>query len=68
MRIFQRVLGGVCAYVANRDGVTAIEYGLIAGGIALTIVAVVFLAGDDMQGLFAVIQGKTAETAANAGT
>ncbi len=56
------------AYLSKEDGATAIEYGLIAGGISVVIVAVVFLVGDDLQALFAVIQGKTAEAAANAGT
>ncbi len=33
-------------------GVTAIEYGLLVGGIALSIIAVVFLIGDDLAAVF----------------
>ena len=52
------------AYLTREDGATAIEYGLIAGGIAVAIVAMVFLVGDDLEALFTQIQGKTAEGAA----
>lgn len=40
------------AYLRNDDGATAIEYGLIAAGISLAIVAVVFTFGDDLEQLF----------------
>ena len=40
------------AYVANEDGATAIEYGLIAAGIAVAIAAVVGLTGTGLSGLF----------------
>jgi pilus assembly protein Flp/PilA len=33
-------------------GVTAVEYGLIAGAIAIAIIGAVFLIGDDIAGLF----------------
>ena len=36
------------AYLKNEDGATAIEYGLIAAGISLAIVSVVFLFGDQL--------------------
>lgn len=39
-------------YIISKDGATAIEYGLIAGGISLAIVAAVFAFGDDLQGVF----------------
>jgi pilus assembly protein Flp/PilA len=42
----------VLAWIYCDRGATAIEYGLIAGGISLAIVAAVFLLGDDLQGLF----------------
>jgi pilus assembly protein Flp/PilA len=41
------------AYLKNEDGATAIEYGLIAAGIALAIVATVFAFGDDLNDTFA---------------
>lgn len=40
------------AYFKNEDGATAIEYGLIAAGIALAIVSVVFLFGDQLETTF----------------
>lgn len=40
------------AYLKNEDGATAIEYGLIAAGISLAIVAAVFAFGDDLQTTF----------------
>jgi pilus assembly protein Flp/PilA len=36
----------------DESGATAIEYGLIAAGIAVAIVAVVFTIGDDLVDLF----------------
>ncbi len=40
------------AYLKNEDGATAIEYGLIAAGIAVAIAAVVALTGDSLVALF----------------
>tara|TARA_R100001143_G_scaffold50523_1_gene45474 strand:+ start:349 stop:558 length:210 start_codon:yes stop_codon:yes gene_type:complete len=40
------------AYLKNEDGATAIEYGLIAAGIALAIAAVVFTMGDSLKEMF----------------
>ncbi len=40
------------AYLKNEDGATAIEYGLIAAGISLAIVAVVFTFGDQLETTF----------------
>ena len=52
------------AYIKNEDGATAIEYGLIAAGISLAIVAVVFTFGDQLETTFTTMQ--TAMTNANA--
>lgn len=40
------------------SGATAIEYGLIAAGIAVAIITVVFTLGEDISGLFSGIAGK----------
>lgn len=40
------------AYISDEAGATAIEYGLIAAGIALAIVASVFAFGDDLNDTF----------------
>jgi pilus assembly protein Flp/PilA len=37
----------------NKEGVTAIEYGLIAGAIAVAIIATVFALGGNIVNLFA---------------
>lgn len=40
------------AYIKDIQGATAIEYGLIAAGISLAIVAAVFTFGDDLVIVF----------------
>ena len=40
------------AYTTDEEGATAIEYGLIAAGIALAISAAVFLFGGKLTDLF----------------
>ena len=44
------------AYAKDEKGATAIEYGLIAAGISLAIVAVVFAFGGDLKTLFTDLQ------------
>lgn len=45
------------AFVRSEEGATAIEYGLIAAGIAVVIAAVVFAVGDELVTLFQGVQG-----------
>lgn len=54
------------AYLKNEDGATAIEYGLIAAGIALAVAASIFAFGDDLNDMFDVMESNiaTAETKA----
>jgi pilus assembly protein Flp/PilA len=40
------------AFVADEDGATAIEYALIAGGIAVAIITVLFTIGSEVNGKF----------------
>lgn len=54
------------AYMRNEDGATAIEYGLIAAGISLAIVSIVFIFGADLNELFTTMQGKLADANADA--
>lgn len=53
-------------FMQEEDGVTAIEYGLIAALIAVVIIASVELVGTSLDRIFDVIGGKldTAATAA----
>ncbi|MAE50993.1 MAG: Flp family type IVb pilin [Micavibrio sp.] len=44
------------AYLQNEDGATAIEYGLIAAGIALAIAASVFAFGGDLATMFSSME------------
>jgi pilus assembly protein Flp/PilA len=60
----KRLLAFKEAYTKNQDGATAIEYGLIAAGISLAIVAVVFTFGDQLQTTFESMEDSMA--AANA--
>ncbi|PCJ00119.1 MAG: Flp family type IVb pilin [Alphaproteobacteria bacterium] len=46
------------AYVNNEDGATAIEYGLIAAGIAVAIVAAVNTVGTDLTALFGEVSAE----------
>ncbi|HEY0900871.1 MAG TPA: Flp family type IVb pilin [Micavibrio sp.] len=50
-----KIIAHVQAYVKSEEGATAIEYGLIAGGISLAIMAAVFVAGDSLGGMFGSI-------------
>ena len=48
----------VVKLVQDTDGATAIEYGLIAAGIAVAIIAAVFALGDDIKNFFTGISGQ----------
>ena len=50
-----KIITKIQSYLHDESGATAIEYGLIAGGISLAIVASVFAFGDDLQGVFDTI-------------
>ena len=45
-------------FIRNEVGATAIEYGLIAAGIAVAIAVVVFTVGDKLEALFSDIASK----------
>lgn len=47
-----KLIALVNAYATKEDGATAIEYGLIAAGIALAISAAVWAFGTELTGLF----------------
>lgn len=46
------IIAKMHAYIAQEDGATAIEYGLIAAGIALAIAGAVATFGTDLSALF----------------
>ena len=45
------------SYLSCKSGATAIEYVLIASGIALAILTAVFAFGDDLNSLFEGLSG-----------
>jgi pilus assembly protein Flp/PilA len=47
-------------FCQDSSGATAIEYGLIAAGIAVAIIAAVFALGDEVKGFFEDIQSQLA--------
>ena len=51
------------AYMHNEEGATAIEYGLIAAGIAVAISAIVFTMGDNLVAMFTTASDKIATAA-----
>lgn len=52
------------AFIRCEKGATAIEYGLIAAGIAVAISAIVFTMGDSLVALFTNVSGKIDTAAA----
>ncbi len=53
-------------YLKDEDGVTAIEYGLIAALIAVVIIVAVGLVGQSLNDIFTVISGELDDAAATA--
>jgi pilus assembly protein Flp/PilA len=51
-----KFMAKLTAVAMNQKGATAIEYGLIAAGIAVAIVAVVFTLGGKVQGAFSTVE------------
>lgn len=62
--MFIKLSAVIQSYKECEKGATAIEYGLIAGGISLAILAAVFAFGEDLEALFDSI-GTAMDTAAS---
>jgi len=56
----------IVSFLLSDEAATAIEYGLIAGGIALAIVSVVFALGTDLSVVFNTIDSSMQTVASNA--
>ena len=54
------VITNMLKFLRSENGATAIEYGLIAAGIAIAIIAAVFSVGNDLSGLFDMLGSKIA--------
>ncbi len=48
----------VVRFLKNESGATAIEYGLIAAGIAVAIIVAVNTLGDTLNGVFEYVEGQ----------
>jgi pilus assembly protein Flp/PilA len=57
--------GFVTHFLREEDGVTALEYGLIAGLIALAIVTAATNVGGALNGMFAAISAKLNSASGN---
>lgn len=54
------------SFLKQATGATAIEYGLIAGGISLVIIVAVFAIGGDLKSMFTFIHSKMSSAAGSA--
>lgn len=63
MKIF---LASILSFLMCDEGATAIEYGLIAGGIALAIVTAVFSMGSDLRSVFNTLGSSMQAVSSNA--
>jgi pilus assembly protein Flp/PilA len=54
----------VSRFVRDESGATAIEYGLIAAGIAVVIITAVQLVGSNLSGTFQCVAKAVQQTAA----
>jgi len=50
----------VSTFIRDEDGATAIEYGMIAAGVAVAIMLTIFTLGDDLNTLFGNVQSQVA--------
>lgn len=55
LKMYLNAMGLMHRFRADESGVTAIEYSLILGAIALAIVSIVFTLGDDLAGPFSIL-------------
>ncbi len=58
LRLYVKLSEDIKKFAADASGATAIEYGLIAGGIAVAIVVAVGLLGTKLDAVFTNVAGK----------
>ena len=56
LRHYVKVSESIRKFVVDASGATAIEYGLIAAGIAVAIIVSVGLLGDELAAMFTQVQ------------
>jgi len=60
----KNIIAGVKCFIKDEQGVTAIEYGLIAALIAIVIITAVALVGTTLNNLFNCVASKLNDPAA----
>lgn len=65
MEVMLGMLKNIRTFLADDSGVTAIEYGLIAGLIAVVIIAVITTVGTDLTNLFNNVSGGLQNASSN---
>ncbi len=55
LSLFNSFLSSLSALRSDKSGVTAIEYGLIAGLIAVAIIVIITTVGNDLVALFTTV-------------
>ena len=60
-----RLNGWLSRLIAERSGVTAIEYGLIAASIAVAFIAIVVLLGGDVGNMFSRVSDSVNDAASS---
>ncbi len=58
LRLYVNVSESIRKFAADARGATAIEYGLIAAGIAVAIVVAVGFVGTKLTAMFTTVAGK----------
>ncbi len=58
LRLYVKVSESIRKFAADASGATAIEYGLIAAGIAVAIIVAVGLVGTKLDAMFTTVAGK----------
>ncbi len=58
LRLYVQVSENIRWFAADASGATAIEYGLIAAGIAVAIITAVGLVGTKLTAMFTTVAGK----------
>ncbi|MEM7121368.1 MAG: Flp family type IVb pilin [Pseudomonadota bacterium] len=64
-RLRMRLNWWLSELIAQRSGVTAIEYGLIAASIAVAFIAIVVLVGGDVGNMFTRVSDSVNEAASS---
>ncbi len=60
LRHYVKLSESIRKFAADASGATAIEYGLIAAGIAVAIIVTVGLLGDELAAMFGQVQTEIA--------